>query len=380
MNPTRNSYVLIGLVIFFGSTTLVTIPFVPVKTTKQYVFTFELVSDDRYTSLNNPTCNQPNFLTSMTNNLTNLDTLIKKLKLEFKAANNVLNSKRKMVTLLHIPKTGGSTIEDTAKKYGYRWARWNNQLNKKYYSLKKIDGKNILNCHAWHVPPYLTYNFSIFNRKKQETLYNQLNLDTFCVVRNPYTRLISEYNFETACHPKREINQFLQKSIKRFYFNKQYNFQDCHFIPQYKYIYQNWNDTIMGLQSWDSNSTVNYIPKQWIDNHDFKNDENRLTCKYILKQENLNKEFQVLMNIFNQSINMTFANDIAHELQYTERKYGTSKERSEKIANCKKNQTKNGIFFENKTIELIQTVYKKDFELFCYDAHTLPYYVHRNYK
>ena len=311
----------------------------------------------------------------MTDNLTNVDNLVSRLKEEKNRFGENIN-----LTFIHIPKTGGSTIEDISKKYNYQWARWNDLFNKKLYSFKKFGGRNIINCHSWHTPSYLTYNFAIFNKTKQLTLYQQLNsnengnTNTFCIVRNPYTRLISEYNYQTACHPNTEINQFLQKSIISFYFDKRYNYQDCHFIPQYKYIYEIWNDTIMGLN--DSNN-IFHIPTQWTQNHDFINNEHRVTCKYILKQENLNDEFDVLMKVFNQSMNMAFANEIAQELRNSKHKLALSNVRGDKIANCKKNQIENGIVFENKTIELIQTVYKKDFEYFCYDINKLPFYVQR---
>src|SRR5689334_16665765 len=63
--------------------------------------------------------------------------------------------------------------------------------------------KNYVFCAPWHIPPYFYYyNHILYNNKlslrintnqylKKHYLYE--NMNTFCVVRHPYTRLLSEY-------------------------------------------------------------------------------------------------------------------------------------------------------------------------------------------
>lgn len=174
-------------------------------------------------SIQQQQCIQSNFLTSMTSNLTNLHVVIEVLKRNAKIIANINKEQGQNLTFVHIniPKTGGSTIEDISKQYGYQWGRWNNIFNKKLYSYKQFGGRKIVNCHSWHIPPYLTYNFGVFNQSEQHISYsNEKMYETFCVVRNPFTRMISEYNYQRGCSHRTDINRFLQNAINAFYFDK----------------------------------------------------------------------------------------------------------------------------------------------------------------
>ena len=76
---------------------------------------------------------------------------------------------------IHIPKTAGTSIEKQALNYNIYWGVYyfKNKLNKNYY----------YSSVPWHIPPkYLTNN-------------EYENKILFCVVRNPYTRIVSEYKY-----------------------------------------------------------------------------------------------------------------------------------------------------------------------------------------
>ena len=145
--------------------------------------------------------------------------------------------------------------------------------------------------------------------------------DWFTVVRNPYTRMLSEYHwcmdlFKTKDISVEQLNKFIQYSIyqmndelnvckiidkaKRIYIRKNGN----HFTPQYKYI--------------DSESVI-----------------------HIIKFENLKEEFDALMKQYNYNISMNVY------LNVSTKRFTVSD-------------------FTQETIDLIQKIYKNDFEMFGY--------------
>lgn len=76
---------------------------------------------------------------------------------------------------IHITKTGGTSIETWGNKNNFKWGHQNNEYLKKF-KLKKFKRKS-----RWHIP-------SIYFETNP-----YIGKETFMVVRNPYTRLISEY-------------------------------------------------------------------------------------------------------------------------------------------------------------------------------------------
>ena len=109
------------------------------------------------------------------------------------------------LTFIHIPKTGGTSIEDIGNKYNYSWGRYNEKFNN-ILTGNVYRGVPIVHCSPWHIPPYLTYNFNFTSIVGQsindddddnDSLY--ANKETFCIVRNPYTRVISEWNYLKQC-------------------------------------------------------------------------------------------------------------------------------------------------------------------------------------
>jgi hypothetical protein len=123
------------------------------------------------------------------------------------------------------------------------------------------------------------------------------------VVRNPYTKMISNYNFLNK-NENNNINEFIKYYINKFKKNNKIN-QHHYFIPQYKYLMNNLE--------------VLYFENI---NNDFKN----FCKKHSLKDMELPK------------IN---------------------------VSNNKKKITINDL--DNESIKLINEFYSKDFELFNYE-------------
>lgn len=176
---------------------------------------------------------------------------------------------------IHITKTGGTSIENLGMINGYRWGRFD------------------LNYGWWH---------GIF---KKLDLKKRLNYDWFLVVRNPYTRIISEFHCSWGGHNnikncnKKDFNMFIKNKLKNIDLVR-----GNHYTPQYLYI--------------DKLSNIN-----------------------ILKFENLYEDFNNLMKKYNIKIKLDIHSN--------------------------KNKKKFGVKHLNKeNINLIQKIYMQDFIKFNY--------------
>lgn len=207
---------------------------------------------------------------------------------------------------IHIPKNAGTTIENTGWKYGIRWGHymvpppqrsgvdlifkgprtWSLQAIQKqiargqaywqdydsdfpelagrgafYLKLKQYDGNNI---RFDHIPPYLL----------PRDLNPYVHTQNFCVVRHPYDRWVSEYNYINTrpwgppykkgfqkCS-KSGLNFFVRTAI-RDVLERGYS-SDGHYIPQSDYI---WTPGPEG--------------RQW--------------CHYILRMSSLDTDFRELL-------------------------------------------------------------------------------------
>lgn len=129
----------------------------------------------------------------------------------------------KKIIFIHIPKTGGTSIENILGL------------------IKKENGYGINNSKK--AEQHFIWNdyINILGLK----IYNEYY--KFSIIRNPYNRLISEYFWSPVCGyiKNQNFNEFLN-FVKDVIDNEKYNeniFYD-HFIPQYEFIVDN-NDKLM---------------------------------------------------------------------------------------------------------------------------------------
>lgn len=134
----------------------------------------------------------------------------------------------------------------------------------------------------------------------------------FCVVRNPVDRMVSEANYENIVRKNKSdritpsnVNAFLQEQILAHHNNHKIK---AHYIPQVNYVY--------------------------VDGKAF--------CTYILKYENLQKDFALLL-----------------------RKKGIPDDPQLDRAMVS-NHVIQRKHLNKKTLELIQRIYKEDFDTFGY--------------
>ena len=212
----------------------------------------------------------------------------------------------KKLKFVHITKCGGTTIENIAKKNNVYWGRFDNEYKK---AISENEGP--LKIDLWHYAPRYM--------KPNKLKYILDKYDFFTVVRNPYSRMISEYY--SYWGPKHNITE-----------NKdQFNKTITEFLEQTKEKLRNIDDLLC----------CHYIP-QWLYLLD---KDGNIIIRNIIKQENLNDEFNQLMTTYGYSIRLS--------------------------RNNKNNPALGDKFtvkdLSKKNIDLINEIYQKDFELFGYE-------------
>lgn len=115
---------------------------------------------------------------------------------------------------IHIPKTGGTTVTRVGAKHGYLWGvvHWNacSLLPFQFQRATAcVDPSVITNSVPHHLPP--RYHKCSYEKDNVRSTYY---MNSFCVVRNPYTKLLSEYQYrakrgdKSFCKP-RKMNKIL---------------------------------------------------------------------------------------------------------------------------------------------------------------------------
>ena len=187
---------------------------------------------------------------------------------------------------VHIPKTGGTVIDAEAARRNITWSICHfwirgimNETRCPNESLKNpwLREKKHHYCPWWHLPPQY---FELHKLNPYE------GADLFCVVRNPYDRLISEYFYEGTYITNKTMKnlnnvaqlnawvdsnmRFLIMNMKRGDIarnrtgNQPYFRSAGHFVPQYDYVFEH----------------------------------RRRIIKHVLRFENLVDEFHALMKLY----------------------------------------------------------------------------------
>lgn len=212
------------------------------------------------------------------------------------------------LSFIHIPRNAGTSIEECSKAAPEQ-ERWGHENR----ALQGMD-KNVTRCYLQHVPPAI----------KPKPYAGR---DTFCVVRSPYERAISQLGFVTGFFPKKHscnvthLNSFLRTSLASVSGRPYGN--DCHFLPQTAYVY-----------GWDPKTkTVDRNGPQ--------------SCGRVLRHETLSQDFNRTMEerglpykLGQQRVSYTQSSKDCHKLSVQD--------------------------LEEDVRRLIEEVYKDDFDLLGY--------------
>jgi len=258
--------------------------------------------------------------------------------------NDTYQCRQTDVVLVHIPKTGGTSIEQAAMKSQSKLL-WGLQYDKARFR-KKRGGLPLKNgveslipvckgnfgkkcCSWWHVPPRYVNDWRPY--------YSALH--RFCAVRDPYARVLSEYMFrhgkeirKLPCeeHNKTELNGWLRARMQA-QVDGANTLDDCHWYPQYQYIEPNLGT--IGLPAPHAANPGNSYIDAGPDGR---------SCNKVLRMESLSADFATLMS----------------ELGHPEIKLSKQKSFS---SGCKDLQ-----MLEPETRELIKSTYRQDFLQFGY--------------
>lgn len=182
-------------------------------------------------------------------------------KIEAQPAVDTFQGQKKLM-FVHIPKTAGTTIEDLGEQNGILWGRF------------AVPGPKAepIKCVKWHIPP------SQFPAKPNP--YKDPSAELFCVVRDPWRRLVSEFIWERSFgkilipKPGCDIPAFrnwMNRSLTTIESGNIKGF-DCHLLPQSSYI---------------------------------KGPAQETGCQHMLQASNLTAEFNQLMEKFDLKLRMT---------------------------------------------------------------------------
>lgn len=168
------------------------------------------------------------------------------------------------ILFIHIPKTGGSSIEKYFEK------KLNIQLNSKYlFSVSEL-----INNHSYQ---HLTYYEIYKNQKELHINFSNLKL-IFSIVRNPYERIISELFFRKLINKNMECNM-IEKIIIN-YLNSD-NTYDNHKLPQYLFLIDSSGNINKNIKILKTESLKNdMINLGWKDFNINQNHSYRTTLNY----------------------------------------------------------------------------------------------------
>ena len=179
------------------------------------------------------------------------------------------------ILFIHIPKTGGSNIEQNLKKKCNQtvFSQWKNDLLPSPYN----------NVSLQHQTYMTIYNY------KNELNIDFENIKTFAIVRNPYDRIISDL-FLFKFINKNTSPEKVFDLIKNNYLYR--DNLDNHNIPQYKFVTNEKNELIENIKIFKT-ETLNDFNKE-INNY--------LNLNINLKKQNVNKDYSEYLN--NDSIKL----------------------------------------------------------------------------
>ena len=153
----------------------------------------------------------------------------------------------KVLKFSHVTKTGGSMIEDIGKARGISWGKFDRQARNENKFDKLID-HTAMGDSWWHKPLHKRRGGSskVGDSSKMVAVNRLEKYDWFMVIRNPFTRIVSEFHCQWGGVGKRIeedktfepdakfFNKFVKKKIKDGVDGHD------HYRPQVQYLTDTW--------------------------------------------------------------------------------------------------------------------------------------------
>lgn len=218
----------------------------------------------------------------------------------------IISKEKSLVPLIfaHIPKTAGGSIKDYFDKTSSKLKKIN-KVSFGHNNLLFIKNKICNDKHLSKKLPFKDYfKFTIF--------------------RNPWERILSEFTFRSRDAILKKSNK---TSAKRKYWID---------IKEKKYNFKEWISYIIDTEN------INDLIKKY-SYYNFLELDGKIGVDYIINFHNLNEDFELIKKISNKNHgNLTKEGIHAHDSNH---KFFKS-------------------YYDDKTIELVSKIYKKDIELF----------------
>eukprot|EP01084_Bolivina_argentea_P137185 241609_1 len=221
----------------------------------------------------------------------------------------MMNNDKKLL-LMHIPKTAGNSLEMAALNANIKWGK-KIEITKSPLLIQEMCQKmNICNTPfgLHHVPirKFIEYfeNIKHIHNGLNNTIYEYLmdiydkyynlnNVNYFCVIRNPYNRVISEYQYSLYYqHPRHNLAEY---NWSKYFYDRN---TECS-ANAINFFIQNTIKKIKSLQN--NNESFEYCYKgcHWISQYEYIFDQNgNQICKHIIHLENIEKEFYELLRLY----------------------------------------------------------------------------------
>ena len=119
---------------------------------------------------------------------------------------------------VHIPRTGGTSIEVWAKDRNFSWGAIESGGILAAWRQRWWAGAPW--CNTWHIPP--KYDASVSSRTPM-----------LAAIRNPYERAVSQALYSGASCDG--VDDFVRTRLSRFHAGER-SLDDCHWLPQHEYV------------------------------------------------------------------------------------------------------------------------------------------------
>jgi len=160
------------------------------------------------------------------------------------------------LAFIHIPKNAGGSFEEESRREAHRlfqreatddkyrrWGIFDFHLNcsgnvdggdPRKGGIRSCELPGIGACSIYHMPPSFD----------DELLASYKPCETFCVVRDPLEKIISEFKMRVKREKCTDENFHKWATTQLANFRKHPNHVDCHYMPQYPYVYDENNRRI----------------------------------------------------------------------------------------------------------------------------------------